>query len=77
MNYSIDAEGNASDIEVIASDHHGLFDATAILGVQKWVFTRPAQKVRNNYVAIEFGLTDKPVASQWTNVEKIQVRGVQ
>lgn len=75
INFSIEKDGNASDIQVVASDQDGLFDASAILGVQKWLYTKSAQKVRNNYVAIEFGLTDKPDASQFSNVEKIQVRG--
>ncbi|KJY91936.1 energy transducer TonB [Pseudoalteromonas piscicida] len=75
INFSIEKDGNVSDIQVAASDQDGLFDATAILGVQKWVYTKPLQKVRNNYVAIEFALTDKPATSQFSNVEKIQVRG--
>ena len=75
INFSIEKDGNVSDIQVVASDHDGLFDATAILGVQKWVYTKSSQKVRNNYVAIEFALTDEPATSQFSNVEKIQVRG--
>ena len=75
INFSIEGDGNVSDIEVVASDQDGLFDATAILGVQKWVYTKPNHKIRNNYVAIEFALTDSPKASQFSNVEKIQVRG--
>lgn len=75
INFSIEKDGNVSDIQVAASDQDGLFDATAILGIQKWVYTKSAQKVRNNYVAIEFALTDKPATSQFSNVEKIQVRG--
>lgn len=74
INFSIEGDGNVSDIEVVASDQDGLFDATAILGVQKWVYTKPNHKIRNNYVAIEFALTDSPKASQFSNVEKIQVR---
>ncbi|KGJ95240.1 energy transducer TonB [Colwellia psychrerythraea] len=75
LNFSIEKDGNVSDIQVTASDHDGLFDASAILGVQKWVYTKPAKKIRNNYVAIEFALTDEPSTSQFSNVEKIQVRG--
>jgi TonB family protein len=75
LNFSIEKDGNVSDIQVVASDKDGLFDASAILGVQKWVYTKPSQKVRNNHVAIEFALTDKPATSQFTNVEIIQVRG--
>ncbi|NQZ80376.1 MAG: energy transducer TonB [Colwellia sp.] len=75
LNFSIEKDGNVSDIQVVASDHDGLFDASAILGAQKWVYTKPAQKVRNNYVAIEFALTDEPATSQFSNVEKIQIRG--
>jgi protein TonB len=75
INFSIEKDGNVSDIQVVASDQDGLFDATAILGVQKWVYTKSLQKVRNNYVAIEFALTDEPATSQFSNVEKIQVRG--
>jgi len=75
LNFSIEKDGNVSDIQVAASDHDGLFDASAILGSQKWVYTKPEQKIRNNYVAIEFALTDKPDTSQFSNVEKIQVRG--
>ena len=74
VNFSIESDGNVSDIEVVASDHDGLFDATAILGVQKWLYTKPHHKIRNNYVAIEFALTDAPKATQFSNVEKIQVR---
>ena len=74
INFSIESDGNVSDIEVVASDHDGLFDATAILGVQKWLYTKPHHKIRNNYVAIEFALTDAPKATQFSNVEKIQVR---
>ncbi len=74
INFSIERDGNVSDIQVAASDQDGLFDANAILGVQKWVYTKPAKKVRNNYVAIEFALTDKPDTTQFSNVEKIQVR---
>ncbi|WP_440906264.1 energy transducer TonB [Catenovulum sp. SX2] len=75
VSFSIEIDGNVSDIQVAASDHDGLFDASAILGVQKWVYTRPVKKIRNNYVAIEFALTDKPATSYFSNVEKIQVRG--
>lgn len=75
INFSIEKDGNASDIEVVASDLDGLFDASAILGVQKWVYTKSSKKVRNNYVAIEFSLTDKPATSQYRHVEKIQVKG--
>lgn len=75
VNFSIEQDGNVSDIQVVASDQDGLFDASAILGVQKWLYTKPAQKIRNNYAAIEFALTDTPATSQFTNVEKIQVRG--
>lgn len=75
VNFSIEKDGNASDIEVVASDHDGLFDANAILGVQKWVYTKSAGKTRNNYVAIEFTLTGKPATTSFSNVEKIQVRG--
>lgn len=74
VNFSIESDGNVSDIEVVASDHDGLFDATTILGVQKWLYTKPAHKIRNNYVAIEFALTDNPKTSQFSNVEIIQVR---
>ncbi len=73
--YSIEKDGNVSDIEVVASDQDGLFDASAILGVQKWVYTKPAKKLRNKYVAIEFALTDEPDTSKFANVEKIQIRG--
>lgn len=75
VNFSIEKDGNSSDIEVVASDHDGLFDAHAILGVQKWVYTKSAQKTRNNYVAIEFTLTGKPATTSFSNVEIIQVRG--
>lgn len=75
INFSIDTEGNASDIEVVASDQEGLFDASAILGVQKWVYKRPAQKVRNQYVSIEFSMSDKPNVSHFSNVEIIRVFG--
>jgi len=75
LNFSIEKDGNVSDIQVVASDQDGLFDASAILGVQKWVYTKPAEKIRNNYVAIEFAHTDEPSTSQFSNVEKIQVRG--
>ncbi|TKB46433.1 energy transducer TonB [Thalassotalea mangrovi] len=75
ISFSIEKDGNVSDIQVAASDQDGLFDASAILGVQRWVYTKPAKKVRNNYVAIEFALTDNPATSNFSNVEKIQVRG--
>lgn len=75
VNFSIEKDGNASDIVVAASDHDGLFDASAILGVQKWVYTKSAKKTRNNYVAIEFTLTGKPAETSFSNVEVIQVRG--
>lgn len=75
LNFSIEKDGNVSDIQVTASDQDGLFDASAILGAQKWVYTKPVQKIRNNYVAIEFALTDKPDTTQFSNVERIQVRG--
>lgn len=75
INFSIEADGNVSDIEVVASDLDGLFDATAILGVQKWAYTKPNHKLRNNYVAIEFVLSDKPKLSKFSNVEIIQVKG--
>lgn len=75
VNFSIEQDGNVSDIEVVASDHDGLFDAPAILGVQKWVYTKPAHKIKNNYVSIEFVVNDQPVLSKFTNVEIIQVRG--
>ena len=74
LNFSIEKDGGVSDIQVVESDHDGLFDASAILGLQKWVYTKPAQKVRNNYIAIEFALTDDPAATQYSNVEKIQIK---
>lgn len=75
LNFSIDTDGNLSDIQVIESDRDGLFDATAILGLQKWVFTKPSKKIRNNYIAIEFVLTDEPSVTKYANVEIIQVKG--
>ena len=75
ISFSIEKDGNVSDIQVEASDQDGLFDASAVLGVQRWVYTKPAKKVRNNYVAIEFALNDEPATSQFSNVEKIQIRG--
>lgn len=75
INFSIDTDGNASDIQVVASDQDGLFDASAILGVQMWLYTKPAKKIRNNFVSFEFGLTDKPDVRHFSNVEIIQVRG--
>lgn len=74
VNFSIEKDGNVSDIQVVESDLYGLFDATTILGLQKWVFTKSAQKHRNQYVAIEFALSEKPAATQYANVEKIQVK---
>lgn len=74
VNFSIEKDGNVSDIQVVESDLNGLFDATTILGLQKWVFTKSAQKHRNQYVAIEFALSEKPAATQYANVEKIQVK---
>jgi len=75
LNFSIEKDGNLSDIEVVASDMDGLFDASAILGLQKWLYQKPSQKLRNNYVAIEFALTKQPKTSQFSNVEKIQIMG--
>ncbi len=74
LNFSIERDGNVSDIEVVAADHDGLFDATAILGLQKWAYTKSNHKVRNNYVAIEFVLSENPTTSKFSNVEIIQVR---
>ena len=75
VSFSIEKDGNVSDIQVEASDHDGLFDASAILGIQRWVYTQPAKKIRNNYVAIEFVLTDKADVSYFSNVERIKVTG--
>jgi len=75
LNFSIEQDGNLSDIEVVASDMDGLFDAAAILGLQKWLYQKPSHKVRNNYVAIEFALSKQPKTSQFSNVEKIQILG--
>ena len=74
VNFSIEKDGGVSDIEVVESDQDGLFDASAILGVQKWLYTKSSQKIRNNYVAIEFVQTDKPSISKFSNVEIIQIR---
>ncbi|MDN3653246.1 energy transducer TonB [Thalassotalea ponticola] len=74
VNFSIEKDGNVSDIQVVASDLDGLFDATTILGIQKWVYTKSAQKHRNQYVVIEFALSEKPVVTQYANVERIRVR---
>ncbi|WP_371372279.1 energy transducer TonB [Thalassotalea aquiviva] len=74
VNFSIEKDGNVSDIQVVASDLDGLFDAPTILGLQKWVYTKSAQKHRNQYVAIEFSLSEKPAGTQYANVEKIKVR---
>ncbi len=75
LSFSSEKDGNVSDIQVEASDQDGLFDASAILGVQRWVYSQPVKKIRNNYVAIEFVLTDKPVLTVFSNVERINVRG--
>lgn len=75
INFSIEKDGNVSDIEVVASDHDGLFDGNAILGVQKWAYTKPTKKRRNNYVSIEFVLTNSPAITKYANVEIIQVKG--
>lgn len=64
-----------SDIQVEASDKDGLFDASAILAVQRWVFTKPSKKIRNNYVSLEFALTDNPDTTFFSNVEIIQIKG--
>lgn len=74
INFSIEKDGNVSDIEVVASDLDGLFDGNAVLAVQKWLYTQPKNKIRNNYVALEFALTDIPNISQFSHVERIQVR---
>lgn len=74
INFSIEKDGNVSDIEVVSSDLDGLFDGNAVLAVQKWLYTQPAQKIRNNYVALEFALSDTPNLSQFSHVERIQVR---
>lgn len=75
VSFSIEKDGNVSDIQVEASDKDGLFDASVILAVQRWVFTKPAKKVRNNYVALEFALTDEPDTTFFSNVEIIQIQG--
>lgn len=75
INFSIEKDGGVSDIQVIESDHDGLFDASAILALKKWVYNKPARKLRNQHIAIEFALTDKPKTSQYSNVEKIQIKG--
>ena len=74
VNYSIEADGNTSDIQVVASDHDGLFDATAVLGVQKWLYVQPNEKIRNNYVAIEFVLTDQSKVHKYDRVERIRIK---
>lgn len=75
LSFSIEKDGNVSDIQVEGSDLDGLFDASAILGVQRWVYTKPAKKLRNNYVAIEFVLSDKPSVRAYANVERIRING--
>lgn len=75
VNFSIEQDGGVSDIEVMAADQDGLFDATTILAIQKWVYNKPAHKIRNNYIAIEYVLSDNSNVSQFSNVEKIQIRG--
>jgi len=75
VSFSIEKDGNVSDIQVEASDKDGLFDASAILAVQRWVFTKPSKKIRNNYVALEFALTDNPDTTFFSNVEIIQIKG--
>jgi len=75
ISFSIEKDGNVSDIQVEASDKDGLFDASAVLAVQRWVFTKPSKKVRNNYVALEFALSDNPDTTFFSNVEIIQIRG--
>ncbi|WP_018984902.1 energy transducer TonB [Salinimonas chungwhensis] len=75
LSFSIEKDGNVSDIKVEASDKDGLFDGNAILAVQRWVYTKPVKKIRNNYIALEFALTDDPDTSFFSNVEIIQVEG--
>jgi len=75
VSFSIEKDGNVSDIQVEASDKDGLFDASAILAVQRWVFTKPSKKIRNNYVSLEFALTDNPDTTFFSNVEIIQIKG--
>ncbi|MGB0834398.1 MAG: energy transducer TonB [Psychrobium sp.] len=75
LSFSIEKDGNVSDIQVEGSDLDGIFDASAILGVQRWVYTKPVKKLRNNYVAIEFVLTDKSAVTAYANVERIRING--
>lgn len=75
VNFSIEQDGGVSDIEVMAADQDGLFNASTILAMQKWVYNKPAQKIRNNYIAIEYVLSDKPNVTQFSNVERIRIRG--
>ena len=75
VSFSIEKDGNVSDIQVEASDKDGLFDASAKLAVQRWVFTKPSKKIRNNYVSLEFALTDNPDTTFFSNVEIIQIKG--
>ena len=75
VNFSIDQTGNTSDIAVVASEQDGIFDATAILAVQKWSYTKPTQKVRNNYVSFEFVLSDQSKVRRFRNVEIVRVKG--
>lgn len=74
LSYSIEKDGNVSDIKVEASDQLGLFDASAILALQRWGYTQPAKKRNNNYVAIEFALTKYPKVSSFSHVEIIRVK---
>ncbi|WP_338294608.1 energy transducer TonB [Planctobacterium marinum] len=75
VNFSIEQDGGVSDIKVMAADQDGLFDASTILAVQSWVYHKPPHKIRNNYAAIEYVLSDTPNVSQFSNVERIQIRG--
>lgn len=75
LSFSIETDGSVADVEVIKSDHDGLFDASAILALQQWSYTKPAAKQHNVQVALEFLLDDESSTNVPNNMEKISVSG--
>ena len=58
LQFSVETDGSVSDIEVLASDHHGLFDDSAVTALQQWTYRQPVTKQRNMRLKIAYELAE-------------------
>ncbi len=73
LGFSINTDGSVGDVTVIESDLDGLFDASAILALEHWVYSKPERQMRNQLVAIDFRLDGHVNPDSPQNIERINI----